>query len=751
MRSRVELTDRLEQIVSRAVATFSRITRTKPGLPFATLLASLTILFTVRCCVVAQHIDMGNDIATYLSTMNGLFGHDVAGVGLNRPPLIGLILKPFTIVFGDLMGAKTLGALVSVAMGIPFYLLAKRTSRPWIAVAMSIVFVLMPAYSDMLAWGYLTMFGMFFIMLTLHFLLRVLEQPSKFNIFLTGLSASFVVGFHQLSLAYFAPLCLLLFVALLLFNRPNLIRNYKPLIATVIIAVVLSVPYIPTYLKLLRLQAPAVSDVPLISLTPMTQVRAGFDFQVDPAWVPWLLGIVLLVPLAVATLRSTWRKDRNTVIMLLVAFFYSLVLVLFVFPPPFLEINRRAHHFMYIPLWLLAGLSLSHLWSWQTVCHRSVPHWLPNLLTVVLVLALLSSTILPSWRGLVRGQDYYGYLDDQRWDAVGWIGVNTPEESSIAAYPETLGWWIDAESARWTASVADRNTVPLQYLRERSLAADRILSRNQGVENGNLRLATTYPYRGAPGNPALGVYLGGFYRDVMMFDESSTVLTPETDNGGALSSATLDSLSTSGNEDSRTMTTSYHIGDAVVTQTARLDRGAQDAVITYQFHAGSSPATGINIPVLLAFAPDSVAIADSGRSIEVVQTFPDQAQSVSTQITIDASGCSLNAATRRPGLLDLSFSLQASEATMTFDFLVTEPTADRDEDVTYYQTPQVIGDYSIDYVAVDFAPNPNLACQLPLGLQEWLNHCPYYRLVYPPDGKGDVMVYEVLTSALPPT
>lgn len=749
MSSRVELSDRLEQIVSRAVETFNRITRGKRGLPFATLVASLTILFVVRCCVVAQHIDMGNDIATYLSTMNTLFGHDVAGVGLNRPPLIGLILKPFTLVLGDLAGVKALGALVSVAMGIPFYVLAKRICRPWIAVAMSIVFVLMPAYSDMLTWGFLTMFGMSFIMLTLHFLLRVLEEPSKLNIFLTGLSASFVVGFHQLSLAFFAPLCALLFVALLAFNHPNLVRHCKHLTAAVCIGVVLSIPYIPTYLKLLRLQAPAASEVPLISFPPLTQIRAGFDFQVDPAWVPWLIGIFFLIPLTVSTLRSAWHKDRNTVIMLSVAFLYSLVLILFVFPPPFLEINRRAHHFMYIPLWLLVGLSLSQLWSWETVFHRRVPHWMPKLLTVTLVLALLSSTILPSWRGLVNGLDYYGYLDDQRWDTVKWIRENTPKDSSVAAYPETLGWWIEAEAARWTASAADRDIVPLNYLRERALAADRILSRNQGIENGNLRLATTYPYRDAPGNPALGVYLGGSYRDVMMFDEASTFLTIES--RVSLSSSPTLGFDADGNGDSRTMVTSYQVGDAVVNQTAWLDRGAPDAAISYQVRAGGRPATSIDIPVLLAFAPDSVAIASGGRSIEVVQTFPDQPQSVCTQIAIAASGCSLTTATRQPGRIDLSFSLQGDEPTITFEFLVTEPSADRDEDVTYYQTAQVIGDYSIDYVAADFAPNPNLASPLPLGLEQWLSQCPYYQLVYPLDGQGDIRIYQVIASALPST
>jgi hypothetical protein len=748
MNSRVESTDRLEQIASRTVAALNRVTRNKPCLPFATLLASLAILFVVRCCVVAQHIDMGSDIANYLSTTNTLFGHDVLAMGLLRPPLISVILKPFTMVFGDLAGVKVLGALISVAMGIPFYLLARRTCRPWIAVAMSLVFVLMPAYSDMLAWGYLTMFGMFFIMLAIHFLLRVLEQPSKLNVFFTGLSVSFVAGFHQLSLAFFVPLSLLLFVALLVFNRQNLIRHCKPLMAAVAIAVILSIPYVPIYLRLLRLQAQAVSDAPLISLTPMTQVRAGFDFNINPSWAPWLLGIVFLVPLTTATLRSNWRKDRTTLIVLLVTFLYSLGLILFVFPPPFLELNRRAHHFMYIPLWLLVGLSLSHLWSWQTIFRRSVPHWLPKLLAAVLVLALLSSTILPSWRALARGLDYYGYLDNNRWDAVKWIRDNTPEESSVVAYPETLGWWIEAKAVRRTANVADRDTVPLDYYRERSLAAERILSRNQGVENGNLRLATTYPYRGAPGSPALGVYLGGSYRDALMFDESNTLLTTESSSVPLSSSSGL-GFNADGNRDYRTMAISYQVGDTVVTQTARLDRGASNAIISYQVLTNGSPATEIDIPVLLAFAPDSVAIGPGGRTIEVIQTFSDQPQSVRTQITIDTAGCSLNTANHHSGQLNLSFSLQGSEATITFEFLVTEPSADRDEDVTYYQTAQVIGDYSIDYVAVDFAPNPNLACQLSAELEEWFSHCPYYELVYPPDGPGDISIYKVDVSALP--
>ena len=752
MSSRVRLTDRLGQIVCRAIAALNRITKDRLGFPFATLLASFTILFVIRCCIVAQHIDMGNDIATYLSTMNTLFGHDVAGVGLNRPPLIGLILKPFTLIFGDLAGVKTLGALVSVAIGIPFYLLAKRVSRPWIAVAVSLVFVLMPAYSDMLTWGYLTMFGMFFIMLTLYFLLRVLEEPSRLNIFFTGLSASFVVGFHQLSLAFFAPLSLLLFVALLAFNRPNLIRNYKALMAAVAVAMILSTPYIPTYLKLLRLQPPAASDVPLISLTPMTQVRDGLGFQVDPAWLPWLLAILLLVPLAGVTLRSTWHKDRNAVILLLVAFFYSLALILFVFPPPFLEINRRAHHFMYIPLWLLVSLSISYLWSRQTVYRRKVPQWLPKLLVVAFIIVLLSTTMLQSWRRLQDGLDYYGYLDDTRRDTVEWIRDSTPQESSLAAYPQTFGWWIEAEAGRRTANVADRDTVPLEYLRERSLAAERLISRNQGFENGNLRLATTYPYSGAPGQPVLGVYAGGSYCDIVMFDDSSILLSMASGGTVNLADDSEKESNISGDGDSMTMMIRYLIDGTEVLQTAMLDRGSQTAVISYNIHTDGVPVSRLDVPVFFGYKPDSVSIAPDLTSVEVVQFLRPETDRVLTRITISIDGATIQEAATDEDGLHFSFSIQNDEPTIAFTFEVAEPELDSDADVIRYDVRQIIRDpslkhmSSIDYLVVDLKPNPNLASAIPWGTEQWLNACPYYKLVY---SEGDIRIYEVDVSALP--
>ena len=55
--------------------------------PTAPVLAlCLTVIAVIRYCMTAQHADMGCDIAGYLSTMDTLFGLDVTGFGLLRPP-----------------------------------------------------------------------------------------------------------------------------------------------------------------------------------------------------------------------------------------------------------------------------------------------------------------------------------------------------------------------------------------------------------------------------------------------------------------------------------------------------------------------------------------------------------------------------------------------------------------------------------------------------------------------------------------
>ena len=704
-------------------------------LPTLTLLASLAVIFLVRYCMVSRHIDMGGDIATYLSTMHTLFGQDPTGFGLDRPPLIALPLKVFTLVFGDLNGVKLLGVLVSVMIGAPFYLLAKRISHPWIAVAVTVVFVMTPAYSDMLTWGYLTMFGILFGLLTLHFFLLLLDRPSKASVFLTGLCGSFIVGFHQLSLAFFVPLFFLLVGALFTFDRQRLAQNLRPVAIAGAIALLLSIPYVPLYLRMLRMEASAGPEASL-SLTPLL--------------VPWILSIVLSLPLVIIALRWTWQRDRGIAIMAAVLLLYSLALILLVLPPPFVELNRRAHLFMYPAIWLLAGVVLSRLWSWRTMHISTVLRWLPKAGAIAITIALLSSTTALSFVTLHRALEFYDYLDNTRWDAVRWITNNTPRNASIAAYPEALGWWIEAEAKRNTATVTDRDTVPYVFLSERSLAAERVLSRNQGLENGKLRLATAYPYSGTPGQPVLGVYVGGSYHDIMMFDDRTVSVAMEGGNVANLISDSEKEFSISGDGDSMTMTTTYRTEGAKVVQTATLHRGSQPAVISYNVQRDGASVIRLDVPVFFGFEPESVSIATDQTSIEVIQCMRPKTDRVVTRISISGDGAILQMPDAKEDRVDLSFNIQSDQATITFSFDVAEPDFEGNGDVTHYKVPQIIREpglehlSSIDYLAIDLKPNPHLASELPWGTEQWLNT--YYKLVY---SEGDIRIYQVDASALP--
>ncbi len=705
--------------------------------PAIALAVFLAFVFLLKYLTVARHLDMGCDIATYLATMNAFFGQAPTGFGLDRPPLIALPLKVFTLVFGDLTGVKLLGVLLSVSIGIPFYLLAKRISHPWIAVAMTVVFVLTPAYSDMLAWGYITMTGILFGLLTLHFFLLLIEKPTKLNIVLTGAFASLVVGFHQLSLAFFVPLFVLLVLALLAFNREPLVKNYKAALAATIIAVLLSIPYAPLYLKMLQMQSPSGAEAS-ISLTSL--------------YLPWILGIILSLPLVIVSLRWTWQRHRNTSVATGILLIYSLVLILFLLPAPFLELNRRAHYFMYIAIWLLVSITISHIWSWKTLHISTVRRWLPKAGAATLIAISLPSTLVMSQLKLSRGLDFFGYLDETRGEAVSLISDNTLGNATVTVYPETFGWWIEGEAVRNTATVTDRNIVPYTFLRERSLVAERILSRNQGIDNGNLRLATTYPYSDAPGQPVLGVYAGGSYHDVITFDESNTSLIMENGEVANLAVDSIKEFSISGDSDSITMITVYRINGVRVTQTATLHRSSQSTIISYDVQSEGDSLINLYIPVFFGFEPKSVSIDAEKHSIEVLQYLRTQSDRVNTRIDVASKEAILQTAIHQEDRIDLSFSIQGEEATITFSFEVTDPNLSSSEDVTYYQVPQILKDpalehvSSIDYLAVDLKPNPHLASELPWQTEQWLNACPYYKLVY---SEGDIRIYQVETSALP--
>jgi hypothetical protein len=738
----------LRRVQQHLSPTGSSLARLKPHLPTLVFLLSLAIVAVLRYLVVRQHLDMGQDMANYLITMNTLFGHDVTGTGLLRPPLIAIPLKLFTLVFGNLAGGKLLGVTASVAMGIPVYLIAKRVSRPWIAVAVSVLFVLTPAYANMLSWGYITMFGVLFTMLSAYFFMLTFESKSRWSSLLAGLFGSLVIGFHQLTAAFFVPLCALLVAALFFTNRRQGGRYWVNPALGVLAGVVLSLPYVPVYIHLVQMQSGGGG-------TSALTTALFSQFTIRLWYLPWTWAAVLGMLGALASLLSLWRRDRNAAVLLATLFLFPLLLLLFNFPAPFVELNRRANFFLYVPIWATTGYILSLAWVWRPSFLRPPVHRaLKPAITVLLLFLLVYGTVV-SQKDLGNGLNFYAYLDETRWDAVQWVKASTPTDAVFACYPEHLGWWIEGEAPRTSYEVTDRDMEASDLERERAFVAELLMSRNRGMENGCLRVATTYPYTGAPGNPAVGLYVGGRYHDLLMFDDAQTYLTfdagptalsgPPGNGSGALTGFSL-----TGDGASMQTVISYHFdGAATITQTVTLDEGSQHVTVVYAIESGPVAVTGIRIPVLFCISPDSVSIDPRDGHFELVQGPDTQFTGevpVTTLLSFETTGALLQGPGLQEDRIELAFDIQGATAAISMTFDISTGQEPDGGPVAAYEAPRLIRDNGIDYLAIDFKPHSALWSDMPLGLQDWLDACPYYTLVC---SEGDVRIYEVVAAALP--
>lgn len=716
--------------------------RLKPHLPLIVLLASLSIIATARYLTVRQHIDMGPDIANYLTTMNTFFGNDVAGNGLLRPPLIAIPLKALALVFGPLTAAKVLGVLMSAAIGLPCYLLARRVSSPWIAVAVAVLFVLTPVYTTMLSWGYITMFGIFFAVLAVYLLVSLLESPAKWKIVAAGLCASFVIGFHQLSAAFFVPLLIVLLVALLLLNRDLLRQRIRPLAAALILFALFCLPYVPVYLHLLDMQSSQGGEAGL-STTPLVQFASRVWF------IRWAWVVIPGMALALAGLVWLRRLDRAMATLLGVLLVFPLALTVFTLPPPFVELNRRAQYFLYVPIWAIASFGLSLLWSWRPSALGTLRRWLPRVATVILIGGLLISGAVTSQTELRSGLDYYGYLDDSRWAAVQWVGENTPRDAAVAAYPENMGWWIEGYACREALEVTERNMEANIMEKKRSFAAELMLSRNRGISNGFLRLATSHPFADLAGNPVIGFYVGGRYQDLLMFDDNQSSIVLDGLQSLRLSELPSPQLTVSGDGFRMELLSTCRFDGGALTQSAVLQEGSQTAVITFTVQSGSRGITQLQIPSFFCYTPVSAASLADGR-IEVVQEMVTPFNGVvpvTTRLRVECAGAVLRTPVLQADRVPLTFDVVSASATITLSFDISATTAAPDtEQVSAFDVPELIRTNGIGFLAVDFKPPSQFWSDMPLGLQAWLDGCPYYRLVHT---EADVRIYEVVPAALP--
>jgi hypothetical protein len=234
-----------------------------------------------------------------------------------------------------------------------------------------------------------------------------------------------------------------------------------------------------------------------------------------------------------------------------------------------------------------------------------------------------------------------------------------------------------------------------------------------------------------------------------MLDDSQTLLEIGGESAVRLSDAQAKEFVIHGTGESLEMTTTYSIDDSTVIQVTRLDQGSQTATVAYSIRSSSPAITCLELPLFFCYLPASVAIDPEEQHLEIVQDLKtpfDGVVALATSLTVDTASATLKTPIMQADRIPMSFEIHSTEATVTLRFSLSVSDSLTSLQLTQYDVPQLINDYSVDYVAIDLKVDSPLWSDLPLGLEQWLNACPYYKLVY---SEGDIRIYQVDVSALP--
>lgn len=461
------------------------------------------------------------DYGNYLTQVDVLHGFDVENLGLRYNPLFFILLDAFLRLFDTFTALKIVASLVFSIATIPFFLLAKEISGNYIAALMCTwLFIFYEWYSEMIAWGGNPNFlGISFMLLTIFFLVKLFEKPSKKNILFAGFFLSLAIGTHLL-VAFLMTLTFILFIVLkLIFQRKNEGKTIKSLIYFISIAAVFSLPYFSFYMTFFR-----YSSGGLLGINFSIQFTATF-FESAWTFLSQNLIIIIIVALGIFALAKFIKQKKNTGILLC-----SLSLAPLIFAS-ITEHPGRWFYFLPIPIFLCFCLYLKDLFL-----------AIRNVRREILVLALCFILIIgiemgvASTNRLKGAVDWYQSIGSDEIQALNWIknSSNTPSNATfITSGPNRregedsspghiYSWWIEGLAKR--KSLHTGSALWYTYTDERANAAiaNKIFAGTYVFEYGDIEMSESF--NSSLGNPSIGIPTSERYQNILFLRDDAQEL-----------------------------------------------------------------------------------------------------------------------------------------------------------------------------------------------------------------------------------
>lgn len=372
----------------------------------------LIVLATIACLgtlLAVQYLGWTADMASYLQTRNWVLGVDYTGIMPfhSRPPLIGVVLVPFTALSGDILGSKILAILSILAFCISIYTLAKYYYGKNASAMIAFLGVLNPLSFELLTGGYVSFLAATFGIL----LLRNLVAKPKHYILTSCLYSFLMVGINQTTPFVFG----LVFICMpQLRTRAGL----QILVATIVGAL----PWTPF----------------LFQNVGLSGLWYGPENWLDVGWprgysaFPYL-SILIMAGLLPIVCKS---KHKNTWLLPCIV----LLICATIWHPNIAINNVFARTQILVPtIFALASLDL------LLVVYKN--------LGKIAVFCIMPLLVLSSYltANIIANKLYI--LTPDNLAAIEWISKNTNTSDVIGAHRHGLGWWVGGMTGRaWTAT-----------------------------------------------------------------------------------------------------------------------------------------------------------------------------------------------------------------------------------------------------------------------------------------------------------
>jgi hypothetical protein len=490
------------------------------------LIALLTALSIYHWVILGvEAAPPGPDGGNWLALSMELFGDHVKAAEVAYPPLFLVLLRGALWVLSPLTALKVLGLMAAVCVSIPAYLILRTAVSPWLAALLAAAIPAMDYHNEILAWGgYPQLLGAAFLVLSIYLLLQGLHTGKgwffgAFTLCAVATVATHVLAAIQLALAVGILLAIHVYERRGLPSRLPRCRLTRPLVFWLIASGILLALVIPVYTRTFT----SLADNPFNPQQfDLLRALAGFGSWPSEYYL-WLAVAVLGIAFTGWVVLSRRQLFLANAAMAIGA---SSLLA-------FVAIREiRSFHLLQVGLLLSVGVIVTlmnkQIFSWLARLGRRVVHFL----TIVFIVAILSSVLLFGYQRAERAFDYYRVVDGQVLAALDWLrDRGTPGDRVIANETPRggiLGWWVEGYARLPTYLAVDTRWLSFRDERSQAEIAHRFLSADTGPEELR-RLAETYQikflllHRETLQNPLTDLFTAGF--EIGFANETMIILT----------------------------------------------------------------------------------------------------------------------------------------------------------------------------------------------------------------------------------